>query len=172
MEGVVAEADGGDASESSSSSSSSSDDDHGPQEDAPGDEAGPSEPKPEPVDDPLEKTEEAFLDDPLEKIGEAFRKMHEERHGPRPEKWAACVPWPIPSHWNLDPDAEVYLPLAKPFLRPDGTPHPDILRIDEANSTLVRGRFIRNNARSARVPDVASDDWFSLGSLRKYWRTN
>ena len=70
--------------------------------------------------------------------------------------------WTVPAHWCLRPAARSYMASASFFGRPDGTRHPDILRVD--GGTIVRGRFIKRTFRkgkeSGRVPDVDTELWY------------
>ena len=79
--------------------------------------------------------------------------------------------WELPSYWNLREDAKPKLASATFYGRPDGSRHPDVLIVPDANGvrggTVVRGKFIakakRHGAPSKRVPDCDSDLWFAQG---------
>ena len=90
--------------------------------------------------------------------------------------------WELPSYWNLREDAKPKLASATFYGRPDGSRHPDVLIVPDANGvrggTVVRGKFIakakRHGAPSKRVPDCASDLWFAQGGgvMCQAWRRN
>ena len=44
----------------------------------------------------------------------------------RPENLPEFIPWPYPDHWTVRPDAQAVILRAQQFMRPNGTPHPDV----------------------------------------------
>ena len=65
-----------------------------------------------------------------------------------------------------------YYKQAQPFYRPSGDSHPDLYRVGDSDSTLLRGKFIRSVKSSTRVPDVSTHDWFYKKHLRDEWKRN
>ena len=84
----------------------------------------------------------------------------------RPDNLPEFIPWPYPDHWRVRPDAQEVIHKAEQFMRPNGTPHPDVFYVHGRKATIVRGRLIRDYLGGSRIPDVDKDDWFGQPQMR------
>ena len=90
----------------------------------------------------------------------------------RPDNLPEIIPWPYPDHWWVRPDTQKVIHKARQFMRPDGTPHPDVFYVDGRKAIIVRGRPIRDYGGGSRIPDVDKDDWFGQPKMRAEWKRN